>query len=408
MMHKSIPPSFRPDFPILDQEVHGYPLAYLDNAATTQKPRAVTEAVSHYYEKDNSNVHRGIHELSHRATLAYEAARERTAAFIRSSSEKEIVFTRGTTEAINLVARAWGDAFLNEGDKILLTEMEHHSNIVPWQLLAKRKGAELVYLPITGDEGRLDLSDLDSYLTADVKLFAFTHVSNALGTINPAEDLCRRAREKGILTLVDAAQSIGHLPLDVQKIGCDFLVFSGHKMCAPTGIGVLYGRESLLNSLPPFHGGGEMIITVGLHESTWKDSPHRFEAGTPPIAGAIGLHKAMDYLDEIGREAIFRYDHELGTYAYHQLSQLKNIRLLGPPEERTGTVSFHFPHLHAHDVTTFADRKGIALRGGHHCTQPLMKKLGLDSTSRASFYFYNTREEADRLVEAVAEVERFF
>lgn len=399
--------SVREDFPILDQEVHGHPLLYLDNAATTQKPRRVMEALQHFYERDNSNVHRGIHALSYRATLAYEGARERAAAFINAAASSEIIFTRGTTEAVNLIARTWGDTFLREGDRILLTEMEHHSNLVPWQLLAQRTGAQLTFVPITGDEGLLDLTRLDELLSG-AKIFAFTHISNALGTINPAPELCRRARAKGVTTVVDAAQSGGHGPLDVQEMGCDFLALSGHKMCGPTGIGVLYGRGEILNTLPPFHGGGEMIYSVDLHESRYKPAPFRFEAGTPPIAQAIGLHAAMDYLDELGREAIFQHDQELGQYASEQLSGVEGIRLLGPKQGRAGIVSFHFDDVHAHDVVTFADQKGVALRGGHHCTQPLMKRLGLESTARASFYVYNTRAEVDRLAETIAGIRRFF
>jgi cysteine desulfurase / selenocysteine lyase len=399
--------TLRGDFPILDQQVHDHSLVYLDNAATTQKPRQVIEALRHYYEHDNSNVHRGIHALSYRATVAYEAARERLASFINAASSSEIVFTRGTTEAVNLLARTWGDTHIGEGDRILLTEMEHHSNIVPWQLLAQRKGAELVYLPVTGDEGLLDLSRLDELLRS-AKLFAFTHISNALGTINPVAELCRRAGELGVTTFVDAAQSAGHGPLDVRAIGCDFLAVSGHKMAGPTGIGALYGRGDLLNSLPPFHGGGEMINSVDFHQSHYKPAPFRFEAGTPHIAGAIGLHAAMDYLDDLGRAAIFQHDQELGRYALEQLSGIEGIRILGPRTGRAGIVSFHFDEVHAHDVVTFADQKGIALRGGHHCTQPLMKRLGLASTTRASFYIYNERQEVERLAEVIAGIRKFF
>ena len=399
--------TLRQDFPILHQQVNGHDLIYFDNAATTQKPRAVLDVLRHYYECDNSNVHRGIHTLSHRATVAYEAARERVASFIKADTE-EVVFTRGTTESINLVARSWGDTHLKAGDRILLTEMEHHSNLVPWQLLAQRTGAELVFVPITGDEGVLDLEKLDALLSDRVKLFAFTHVSNALGTINPVAELCRRAREQGVTTLIDAAQSVGHAPLDVVELGCDFLVFSGHKMCAPTGIGVLYGRKEWLQSLPPYHGGGEMILTVEWRKSDWKRAPHKFEAGTPNIAGAIALAAAMDYIDAIGREAIFAHDRELGAYAAARLRELPNLRLLGPEEERAGIVSFHLNEVHSHDIVSFADHRGIALRGGHHCTQPLMRLLGLDSTTRASFYFYNNREEIDRFVEVIAEIQAFF
>ncbi len=401
--------SLRADFPILDQEVHGRPLIYFDNAATTQKPRAVLDTLRRYYERDNANVHRGIHELSNRATAAFEAARARAASFINARSADEIVFTRGTTEGINLVAAAWGSKHINAGDKILLTEMEHHSNIVPWQLLAERTGAKLVYFPITGDIGLLDLNRLDEWLTREVKLFAMTHISNSLGTINPVAELCGRARKLGVTTLVDAAQSAGHRPLDAQEIGCDFLVFSGHKMCGPTGIGVLYGRQEALEEMPPYQGGGEMILSVDFHQSTWKRAPHRFEAGTPDISGAVGLHAAMDYLDQIGRQRIAQHDQELGAYAFARLSQLKSgIRLFGPHIGRAGLVSFLLKDIHAHDVVTVADQKGVALRGGHHCNQPLMRKLGVESTARASFYFYNTTEEIDQFVEVLGEVQKFF
>lgn len=400
--------ALRKDFPILNQQVHGHPLVYFDNAATSQKPRAVVDALVRYYERDNANVHRGIHELSNRSTNAFEAARERTRKFLNARSTEEIIFTRGTTEGINLIANAWGGKFIKAGDVILLTEMEHHSNIVPWQLLAERTGAKLRYVPITGDEGLLDLDQLDSLLTPEVKLFAMVHISNALGTLNPVADLCARARRLGITTLVDGAQSAGHLPVDVQAIGCDFYTFSGHKICGPTGIGALYGRKEVLENTPPWHGGGEMIATVDYFKSTWNTLPHKFEAGTPDISGPIGLHAALDYLDAIGRENIFRHDLELATHAYQRLSELKGVRLFGPKGERGGLVSFLLDDVHAHDVVTIADRYGVALRGGHHCTQPLMKKLGVPSTARASFYFYNTRAEVDRFIEVVREIQKFF
>lgn len=401
--------ALRADFPILDQQVHGQPLIYLDNAATTQKPRAVLDALRHYYEHDNANVHRGIHELSNRATAAFEAARARAAQFINARSADEIIFTRGTTEGINLVAQAWGSKNLRAGDRIVLTEMEHHSNIVPWQLLAERTGAELVYLPVTGDIGLLDLSRLDECLGNKVKLLALTHVSNSLGTINPVAEVCARARQLGVTTLVDAAQSAGHRLIDVQEIGCDFLAFSGHKMCGPTGIGVLYGRQEGLEAMPPYQGGGEMILNVEFQRSTWKPAPHKFEAGTPDISGAVGLHAAMDYLDKLGRNNIAQHDHELGAYAYAKLSRLKEgVRLFGPHIGRAGLVSFLLKDIHAHDVVTVADQRGVALRGGHHCNQPLMHKLGVESTARASFYFYNTTAEIDRFVEVLGEIQQFF
>jgi cysteine desulfurase/selenocysteine lyase len=404
-------PALRNDFPILDQQVHGKPLIYFDNAATSQKPRSVIAALEHYYEHDNANVHRGIHELSNRSTNAYEAARARAAKFINANHADEIVFTRGTTEGVNLIASTWGAQNLKSGDVILLTEMEHHSNLVPWQLIAQRTGAKISYIPVTGDEGILDLSKLDSLLTPQVKLFAMVHISNSLGTLNPVAELCARARKLGIATLVDGAQSAGHKPVDVQEIGCDFFVFSGHKICGPTGVGVLWGRQELLDAMPPYQGGGEMILTVEYHKTEFKKAPHRFEAGTPDISGPIGLHAAMDYLDAIGRENIWKHDQELANYAYEKLAALKNIRLFGPKlnsENRAGLVSFLLKDVHAHDVVTLADQAGVALRGGHHCTQPLMHKLGVESTARASFYFYNTKAEVDRFVEVIKEIQKFF
>jgi len=409
-MNRSTPDwaRLRKDFPILDQKVHGKPLVYLDNAATAQKPRAVIDALVHYYERDNANVHRGIHELSNRATAAYEAARVRAAKFIGAKTAEEIVFTRGTTEGINLVANAWGVKNLKAGDVILLTEMEHHSNLVPWQLVAQRTGAKIAYVPVTGDEGLLDLSKVDSLLTKQVKVFSMVHISNSLGTVNPVADLCARARKLGIVTVVDGAQSAGHCPVDVQAIGCDFFVFSGHKICGPTGIGVLWGRQELLDAMPPYQGGGEMILSVGYQKTEFKNAPHRFEAGTPDISGPIGLHAAMDYLDAIGRENIWKHDQDLANYAYDKLAGLKNVRLFGPKKERAGLVSFLLKDVHAHDVVTLADQAGVALRGGHHCTQPLMHKLGVESTARASFYFYNDQAEVDRFIEVIKEIQKFF
>lgn len=398
----------RADFPILDQQVHGKPLIYFDNAATSQKPRAVIDALIRYYERDNANVHRGIHELSNRATAAYEGARARVARFINAHSSDEIVFTRGTTEGINLVANAWGTKNLKSGDVILLTEMEHHSNLVPWQLLAQRTGAKVAYVPVTGDEGLLDLAQLDSLLMPQVKLFAMVHISNSMGTVNPVAQLCARARKLGITTLVDGAQSAGHCPVDVQAIGCDFFAFSGHKICGPTGIGALYGRQELLDAMSPYQGGGEMILSVGYDKTEFKHAPHRFEAGTPDISGPVGLHAAMDYLDAIGRQHIWTHDQELANYTYEKLASLNNVRLFGPKQNRAGLVSFLLKDVHAHDVVMLADQAGVALRGGHHCTQPLMHKLGVESTARASFYFYNNQAEVDRFVEVLREIQKFF
>jgi len=398
--------AIREDFPILREQIHGQPLIYFDSAATSQKPCAVLAALQHYYEHDNANVHRGLHGLSTRATEAYEAARAKVARYLNAANEDEITFTRGTTESINLVANTWGVKFLREGDVILLTEMEHHSNLVPWQLLAERTGARLRFVPVQED-GALALGALDSLLTPEVKIFAFTHISNSLGTINPVADLCSAARAVGAVSLVDAAQSAGHLPVDVQAMGCDFLALSGHKMCAPTGIGALYGRAELLEAMPPWHGGGEMILSVQFERSTFKKAPGKFEAGTPNIAGAVGLGAAIDYLEGIGRAAIFEHDTKLATYAHRRLEELPGVRVLGP-RERGGLVAFVMEAAHPHDLTTYADQYGLALRGGHHCTQPLMRKLGLPGTTRASFYFYNTIEEIDRMMEILENAVRFF
>jgi cysteine desulfurase/selenocysteine lyase len=401
----------RDDFPALHQQVNGHPLVYLDNAATAQKPQVVIDTLSHFYERDNSNVHRGLHALSMRSTDAYEGARSRIAKFINAAASEEIIFTRGTTESINLVAASWGSANLKPGDVILLTEMEHHSNLVPWQLIAKRTGAKLRYLPVTGDDGLLDLAQLDRVLTPEVKVFAFTHISNSLGTINPVAELCARAKKVGAITMIDGAQSIGHMPVDVRAIGCDFYAFSGHKMAGVTGIGVLYGRRALLDAMPPWQGGGGMISNVDFFESRWKPTPERFEAGTPNFADAIALGASCDYLDALGREQIQKHDGELARVAYEKLSALPGIRLLGPApsqQERGGLVSFAFADVHAHDIVTFADEDGIALRGGHHCNQPLMRKLGLTGTTRASFYVYNTPEEIDVLVKSLQRILKFF
>jgi cysteine desulfurase/selenocysteine lyase len=394
----------RPDFPVLDQQINGKPLVYLDSGATSQKPRQVLAALDAYYTRDNANVHRGLHALSMRATEAFEKARTRVARFINAADPAEVVFTRGTTESINLVAQSWAAANLAPGDEVLLTEMEHHSNMVPWQLVAARAGATVRYLPVAGSDAEhgLDLTRLDEFLTSKTKLFAFTHISNTLGVVNPAAELCRRARAVGAITVIDAAQSIGHEPLDVQALGCDFLALSGHKMCGPTGIGALYGRKSLLDAMPPYQAGGGMIENVEFSGSTFKPAPERFEAGTPDIAGAIGLAAACDYLDGIGRPAIAAHDHRLG--------ELPGIRVLGPRagSPRAGMVSFAFKNIHAHDVITVADQQGVALRGGHHCNMPLMKKLGLPSTARASFYLYNTEDEIAALAVSLRKVLKVF
>ncbi len=402
----------RADFPILHQQVNGHPLVYLDNGATAQKPRSVIDSLVHYYEHDNSNVHRGLHALSMRATEAYEGARARVAKFINAADPAEIIFTRGTTESINVVARSWGHAHLKPGDIVLTTEFEHHSNLIPWQQAAKAAGATLQFVPLLGvdGEGGLDLTALDRLLTPQVKLFAFTHVSNTLGTINPAKELCRRARAVGAVTVIDAAQSIGHLPVDVRDLDCDFLAFSGHKMCGPTGIGVLYGRRALLDKLAPDETGGGIVVSVTYQDATWKPAPERFEAGTPNVADAIALGAACDYLDALGRDRIAAHDDALVRVAMEKLSVLPGIRIIGPRvgAPRSGLVSFAFAGVHAHDIVTFADEDGVALRGGHHCNQPLMRKLGLTSTTRASFYLYNTEQEIDTLVASLQRTLKFF
>ncbi|MEY2408400.1 MAG: cysteine desulfurase / selenocysteine lyase [Verrucomicrobiota bacterium] len=400
--------ALRADFPILRQEINGHPLIYFDNAATSQKPRQVIDALVRYYEHDNANVHRGVHELSNRATGAYEAARERVAKFINARSAQEIVFTRGTTESINLVAATWALDHLKRGEVILLSELEHHSNLVPWQMVAQRTGAELRFIPVTGDEGTLDLGRLEEQFSNGVRILSVTHISNTMGVVNPVAELCARARRHGVVTVIDAAQSAGHLPLDVQAMDCDFLAFSSHKICGPTGIGVLYGRRELLDDLSPYQGGGEMISKVEYFHTDYNVPPHRFEAGTPNIGGAAGLRAAMDYLDAIGRENIFAHDQELADYAVRRLSEFDGIRIFGPRSGRAGLVSFVLPKAHALDVATMADQRGVALRAGHHCNQPLMAKLGVPATLRASFYFYNTRAEVDRFIEVLRSVTALF
>jgi cysteine desulfurase / selenocysteine lyase len=400
---------YRADFPILFQQVNGHPLVYLDNAASTQRPSAVIEELSRYYREDHANVHRGLHALSNRATALYEQARASTARYINAPTTESIVFTRGTTEGINLVAESWGSRNLRPGDLVVLTEMEHHANLIPWQIVTRKTGARLQFLPIQGDTGAIEWSQLEDLCQkGDVRMIALTHISNSLGCINPIEQVCQTARRYGAITLIDAAQSAGHAPLDVGAIGCDFLVFSGHKCCGPTGIGVLFGRETLLQSMDPYQTGGEMIVSVDWTEGKWKPAPHRFEAGTPHIAGAIGLAKALEYLESIGRKKIEESDHFFGTVAAERLRELPSLRLLGPVADRAGIVSFQLGSIHAHDLVAFADQHGVALRGGHHCTQPLMRKLGLTGSARASFYFYNTESELDRLVTVLHAAAKYF
>ncbi len=402
----------REDFPILKEVFENrkgerIPLIYFDNAATTQKPRQVLEALNHYYSHVNANVHRAIHKLGERATEAYESSRQRVAEFIHASSAREIVFTRGTTEAINLVAAGYGRKFVGEGDEILVSEMEHHSNLIPWQLLAQEKGARLRFIPFRPD-GTLDLSRLDELLTERTRLVAVTHMSNVFGTINPVRQIIRKAHAKNIPVLLDGAQSVPHLPVDVQELGCDFLAFSGHKMCGPTGIGVLYGKAELLEAMEPYQGGGEMIRSVWFDHATWNDIPHKFEAGTPNIAGAVGLAAAMDYLDRVGMEAITRYEQKLTTYALDKMQKIPGMRIFGQAPERGGVISFYLGNIHPHDMAQFLDYRGIAVRAGHHCAQPVMRKLGIPATTRASFYFYNTYQEIDHFIEALYQAKEFF
>ena len=405
-----LPASLRDDFPILSEEVgDGQPLIFLDNAASTQRPRQVIDAISGVYERTYANVHRGIHTLSELSTEQYEQARVKVQTLINAARFHEIIFTQGTTDSINTVARSWGDENLRPGDEVLLTVMEHHSNLVPWQQAAARTGAVLKHVPIT-DDGRLDMTAFDSLLTDRTKIVAVTAVSNTLGTINPIAEIIAKAHAAGALVLVDAAQSVPHLPVDVQALGVDFLAFSGHKMLGPSGVGVLYGKEALLEAMPPFLGGGSMINEVRLDSFTSAALPAKFEAGTPPIVPAIGMSAAIDYLQRVGLGAIHRHELELTRYAYDALSNIEGLRILGPaPEHRTGLVSFAFERIHAHEFAqVLNDQFGVAVRAGHHCTQPLHHLLGITASTRASFYLYNTPEEVDRLIEGVMAVQQMF
>ena len=401
--------ALRDQFPTLAQEVGGHPLVYLDNAATSQKPQCVLDALAEYYEHDNANVHRGIHELSRRATVAFEEARVKLAKFIGAADSAELVWTRGTTEAINLVASSWGLDTLGEGDEILLSSMEHHSNIVPWQLVAHRTGARLRYIEMD-EQGRLIIDDLPDLLTDRTRIVAFSHISNALGTVNPVREIVERAKRVGSLVLIDGAQAVPHRRIDVQELGCDFYTFSGHKMCGPTGSGGLWARRSLLEAMPPYHGGGEMIRTVGRDESTWAEIPHKFEAGTPNIAGAIVLGVAADFLDEAGFDAIAEHERDLLAYALERLDDLGGVHVYGPTDldERSGVISFTMGDAHPHDISTILDSRGVAIRAGHHCAQLVMQHFGISATARASFYLYNSRNDVDRLVEGLASVKEIF
>lgn len=399
----------RADFPALNQEVNGRPLVYLDSAATSQKPSQVIDAVAGFYRRDNANVHRGIHELSSRATDAYEGARRTVARFLGIRDPAELIWTRGTTDAINLVASSWGAATLQAGDEVVLSVMEHHSNLVPWQLIARRTGATLLFVDID-DQQRLDLDSLDAVLGPRTRLVAVSHVSNALGTVNPIREIAERAHAAGARLLVDAAQSVPHLPVRVESLGCDFLAFSGHKMCGPTGIGGLWAKRELLERMPPVQGGGDMIDMVELERSTFAGIPHRFEAGTPPIAGAIGLAAAVAYLEEIGLQRIADHERELLTYAAARMREIPGIRIFGPtdPAQRSGVISFTLGDIHPHDLATILDSEGLAIRAGHHCAQPLMRRLGVAATARASFYLYNTPADVDALVSGLHTARRVF
>ena len=397
--------NIRKEFPVLCTKVHGKNLIYLDNAATTQKPNQVISSITDFYTRYNSNVHRGIHKLSELATRQFELAHKTVAKFINADFE-EIVFTSGATESLNLLANSLGSK-LNSTDEVVLTIMEHHSNLIPWQQMSKKIGFKLKFIGITSD-GKLDMNQAKSLITKNTKIVSIVHVSNAIGTINPIKDLIDLAHNVGAVSIIDAAQSVPHMTINVKELNCDFLVFSGHKMLGPTGIGVLYGKKTLLENMQPFLYGGNMIREVKLESSTWADLPEKFEAGTPNISGAIGLATAINYLTRIGMDSIESYEEELLNYASEQLSAIKGITIYGPKDERSCVLSFNVEGIHPHDISTLLDREGIAVRGGHHCTMPLMKILGLNGTVRASFYFYNTFEEVDRLVKAIIKAREVF
>ncbi len=393
----------REDFPVLAQQVHGKPLVYLDNAATTQKPLAVIDAISHYYRCDNSNIHRGVHALSERATEAYENARGAAQGFINAADRKEIIFLRGTTEAINLVAQTYGREHVGAGDEVLITAMEHHSNIVPWQILCKQKGAKLRVAPIN-DRGELVLEEFEKLLGPKTKLVAVSHLSNALGTINPIKQITRMAHERGIPVLVDGAQAAPRMPVDVQDLDCDFYAVSGHKMYAPTGIGFLYGKAALLEAMPPYQGGGDMIASVTFDKTVYNRLPYKFEAGTPNIADTIGLGAAIEYLNQLGLENIEPHEAELLAYATAEVQKIPGVEVVGTAREKAGVLSFVMGEIHPHDIGTILDSEGVAVRTGHHCAQPVMQRYGIPATVRASFGLYNTREEVDALVRGIRKV----
>ena len=404
-----IPKEIKSYFPILNQEINGHPLVYLDSAATSQKPVQVIEALKNYYEFDNSNVHRGVHTLGNRATEKYEGAREKVRKFINASSTEEIIFLRGTTTAINLVAQSYGRANVEEGDEIVITYMEHHSNIIPWQQLAKERGAVLKYIELEED-GTISLEQVRAAITARTKIVSMVYVSNVLGTMNPVKEVAQIAHEVGAVMVVDGAQAAPHLKIDVQELDCDFFAFSGHKMVGPTGIGVLYGKKALLNEMEPIEFGGEMIDFVGLYDSTWKELPWKFEGGTPIIAGAVGLGAAIDFLNDIGLNEIEKHEHKMAAYAMDKMSGIEGLEIYGPtdPAKRAGIVTFNLNDVHPHDVATVLDMSGIAVRAGHHCAQPLMKWLDVSATARASFYLYNDESDIDRLVEGLRSAKEYF
>ena len=401
--------ALKKDFSILFQEVNDEPLVYLDNAATSQKPQQVLDALNTYYQRDNANVHRGVHTLAERATAKYEMARQKVKTFINAKETAEVLFTRGTTTSLNWVAKSFGEANVNEGDEIVISYMEHHSNIIPWQQLAKKQKATLRYIELT-PTGELDLASAKKLITAKTKIVAIAHVSNVLGVVNPIAELTEIAHQVGAVMVVDGAQSVPHMAVDVQQLDVDFYVFSGHKMLAPTGIGVLYGKRSLLEKMEPIEFGGEMIDFVYLEDSTWKELPWKFEAGTPNIAGAIGLGAAIDYLTEVGMEDIHHYEQELVAYVLPKLQEIPGITIYGPtdPAKRTGVITFNLEGVHPHDLATAMDMEGVAVRAGHHCAQPLMNYLEVNSTARASFYFYNTKSDADTFIKALLATKEFF
>lgn len=398
----------RADFPVLNQIVNDEPLIYLDNAATTQKPQSVLDVLNHYYLHDNANVHRGVHTLAERATAEFEAARKKVQQFIHANSNKEIIFTKGTTDSLNIVAQSYGE-FIQAGDEIVISKMEHHANLIPWQQLAKRKQAVLRYIPLTAD-GHLDVQAARTIINEKTAIVALAQVSNVLGTVNPVKEMAQLAHQHQAIMVVDGAQAVAHMPVDVQELDCDFYCFSGHKMCGPTGIGVLYGKQALLEKMEPVAFGGEMIDFVDLYESTWTELPWKFEAGTPNIAGAIGLGAAIDYLEKIGMQTIHDYEQAIVAELLPKLQQIEGLTIYGPqnPTEHTAVIAFNLDHLHPHDVASALDMQGIAVRAGHHCAQPLIKELGCFATARASFYFYNTKEEADQLVAAILATKEFF